>query len=212
MTDSEQIKPLVPPPAEAEVLPAKVKLQATIGIERAILPLFVAGIVVLGVLGFLAGGNHGNGIIQSEKIIFLGMGMGGLCWAVAALIWICVDDYYVLDRRARRILLHKGLRFFGEETPFLEAEQIVAIGMDCSKSTYKGAQYGWRFTPVILTKKGEMIRLSVMDANLDCDKLGIYNKKVRLWAAALGCSWIECPTKKVFQVQQYFEESGPMNV
>ena len=205
MSERDEIKSIIPPASEAEGLPARVKFQATIGIECAIFPLFIIGILVFMAVVFLSGGKHGNGLIQSESGLLIGLGIGGAFWLVALLIWILVDDFYILDRSAHRILLHKGFRCFGMETPFLEGSQIIAVGLNCSELRYKGGQYGWRYAPVLLVKNREAIELSTMDSNVECDKLGDYNRKTRSWAAALGCQWIECPARQVFQVQDYFD-------
>jgi len=202
----DDIKLVLPPAAEAETLPPRIKLQATIGIERAILPLFFIGIFVFMAVVFLSGGKNGNGLIQSERSLLIGLGIGGAFWLIAALIWVFVDDYYILDRYTRQVLLHTGLRFSGTEFPFLENHQLAAIGLDCSPTRSKCGQIGWTYTPVLLTRTEEKIKLACLCTGMDCKELRAYNQKVRQWASALQCYWVECPPNQVFDAQHYFDK------
>jgi hypothetical protein len=198
--ECNETRSVVPPTGEAEGLPTRVKLQATLGIERAIFPTFVIGIFVILFTVILAGGKHGNGVIGYQGLL-IGLGIGAALWLGAALTWILVDDYYILDRQLRQIWIHKGFRFFGRETMLFTGSEVVAIGLNCTKLTYKGGQYGWRYVPVLLVRNHEPIKLSAMDTDVESDKLDSYNQKTRSWAAILGCQWIECPPKQEFNTQ-----------
>ena len=96
-----------------------VKLQATMGAERFVSPIAVAGLVVC-VIGLKLGpGRKALGVVSEETSLLIGFGIGGGILLSAALLWILIDNYYVLDRSSRRVFLHKGFRFFGSEAPFL---------------------------------------------------------------------------------------------
>jgi hypothetical protein len=205
MTDGDAIQFTVPPATDAAQLPARVKLQATIGIEKAIFPLGFMGLIACLVVALLSGGKHGRPSILTENEIWMGIGIGAAFFLAAFLIWALIDDYYVMDRNSRQIFLHTGFRTKGSDTPFLEFNQVLAVGMNCAEARGKYGQYGWTYTPVILVKNRDAIELTTMTTNMECSKLGEYNQTTRSWAAALACRWIECPPQQVFKVQQYFD-------
>jgi hypothetical protein len=201
--------PFVPPPSEADALPVVVKLQATIGAERFVSPLAVIGLVVC-VIGLKLGpGRKGLGAVSAETSLLIGLGMGGAILLSAALLWLLIDNYYVLHRLQRRIFLHKGFRFLGLELPYLEAQNIIAVGLDCAPIKGKGGQRGWSYTPVLLMRDSSVIQLASLRTNMKCQKLSDYNRRTRLWAAALQCYWVECPPNQVFEVKGYFGKFEP---
>ena len=201
--------PCVPPASEADALPTQVKLQATLGAERFVSPIAVVGLVVC-VIGLKLGpGRKALGVVSEETSLLIGFGIGGGLLLCAALLWILIDNYYVLDRSSRRVFLHKGFRFVGSEAPFLEADDIIAVGLDCAATKRKGRQNGWSYTPVLLTRESGAIQLASLRTNMECDKLLDYNRRTRLWAAALHCYWVQCPTKQAFGVKDYFGKFEP---
>lgn len=201
--------PFVPPPSEADALPAVVKLQATIGAERFVSPLAVIGLVVF-VIGLKLGpGRKALGAVSAETSMLIGLGIGGAILLSAALLWLLIDNYYVLHRSHRRILLHKGFHFLGLELPCLEAHKVIAVGLDCAPIKGKGGQRGWSYTPVLLMRDSSAIQLASLRTNMQCEKLSDYNRRTRLWAAALQCYWVECPPNQVFEVKEYFSKCEP---
>jgi hypothetical protein len=137
------------------------------------------------------------------------LGMGGAILLSAALLWLLIDNYYVLYRPHRRILLHKGFRFLGLESPCVEGHNIIAVGLDCAPIKGKGGQKGWSYTPVLLTRDSNVIQLASLRTNMKCEKLSDYNRRTRLWAAALQCYWVECPANRVFEVKEHFGKFEP---
>jgi hypothetical protein len=196
--------PIVPPPSEADALPVAAKLQATIGAERFVSPLAAIGLVVCVVGLKLGPGRKSFGVVSAETSLLIGLGMGGAILLSAALLWLLIDNYYVLYRPHRRILLHKGFRFFGLESPYVEGRNIIAIGLDCAPITGKGGQRGWSYTPVFLMRDSSVIQLAPLRTNMQCQKLSDYNRRTRLWAATLQCYWVECPPNQVFEVKDHF--------
>ena len=200
---------VAPPPSEADALPVAVKLQATIGAERFVSPLAVIGLVVC-VIGLKLGpGRKCLGVVSAETSLLIGLGIGGAILLSAALLWFLVDNYYVFCRPHRRVLLHKGLRFFGSEVPYLEGDNITAVGLDCAPINGKGGQKGWSYTPVLLLRDSSAIKLASLRTNMKCQELPDYNRRTRLWAAALQCYWVECPPNQVFKVKDHLAKFEP---
>ena len=201
--------PIIPPPSEADALPVRVKLQATIGAEQFVSPLAIIGFVICFIGLKLGPGRKALGLVSEETSLLIGPGIGGAILLSAALLWFLVDNYYVFCRPHRRILLHKGLRFFGSEVPYLEGDNITAVGLDCAPINGKGGQKGWSYTPVLLMRDSIAIKLAPLRTNMKCQELSDYNRRTRLWAAALQCYWVECPAKQVFGVRDYFRKFEP---
>jgi hypothetical protein len=197
-------KPIIPRPSEADALPVRVKLQATIGAEQFVSPLAIIGFVICFIGLKLGPGRKALGVVSEETSLVIGLGIGGAILLSAALLWFLVDNYYIFYRPRRRILLHKGFRFFGSEMPYLEGDNIMAIGLDCAPITSKGRQRGWSYTPVLLVGNSCAIQLASLRTNMNCEKLSDYNRRTRLWAAALQCYWVECPANQAFDVKDSF--------
>ena len=121
----------------------------------------------------------------------------------SGLLWLLIDNYYVLDQPSRRILVHKGFRFYGSDSPFLEADQVAGFGVNCVPAQGKYGQVGWRYTPVLLTFDGREIELKSSRTNMECGGLFELNFKVQQWAAALQRPWVECPPKQEFQARYH---------
>jgi hypothetical protein len=183
-----------PDPSEANLLPGRVKLQAVVGIEKWAAGFLITGIAILVLAAMLGPGKRGRaGLLSPQKqtrVILLGAApLVGL----AGLMWLLFDNHYVLDRDRRRILLHRGLRFAGNDTIVAEAEQIAAVGFNVDKRTGKHGQIGWTLSPIILLRDNTSIKLSSWSDDLECTKLAHYQAQVCCWAAALRCAWIEPP-------------------
>jgi len=205
LTDGRAFSEVIPDASESELLPPRIRLEATLGMERAIVPLLVAGLVVFFIGLELGPGRKSMGVISRETSWLISLWGGGGLAACAGVLRILVDDYYVLDRQARRIFRHKGLRFFGTEFPFLESHQVAAIGLNCAPRKGKYGQTGWTYTPVLLTRTLKEIELASLSTNMECKQLTEYNRRTRQWASALQCFWIRCPSDTAFDVSDYFD-------
>jgi hypothetical protein len=194
----------IPDAMESRTLPLRVKLRAVIGVERFVRPLLYAGTAIF-LIGLILGpGRSGLRVFSKETRSIIAFGVGGSMIIIATLIWALTDYHYVLDRQARRILIHRGLRFLGRESPFLEAGDVAAIGLNCHPIFSKGGQKGWRYVPVLLLNNGGTIELARMETDKSCSQLFEFNWTTRMWASALQCCWIECPPQQTFQVRDCF--------
>jgi hypothetical protein len=194
--------PCIPSPDECRSLPPRIKLRAVIGVEKAVAPLLLAGFLVLVIGLFLGPGKHGRpGVLSPETSLAVALGGGGGLMLMAGILWLLFDNYYLIDQQTGRVLLHQGLRFGGDDFPFLERGQIAAVGMNCLPRRGKYSQIGWQYTPVLLTNDDRVIKLSPWSTNMSCAKLPEYNWRVRRWAAALQCYWIACPSGQSSQAK-----------
>ncbi|HEX4350573.1 MAG TPA: hypothetical protein VH251_09300 [Verrucomicrobiae bacterium] len=198
----------VPPADGVEGLPERLKWQATIGGERAIAPLFIIGFFVIFFSLFFAGGEHGSGIIGYQGLL-MGLGIGAALWLGAALIWIMVDNYYVLDKQSKRIVIHKGFHFFGTEHTFLEGDQVFAVGLNCHPRRARGSgTIGWIYTPIIFVKDGRELELSGFSTDMNCTKLPEFNDRIEEWASVLQCYCVRCPSGCAFLARDYFGQAN----
>ena len=179
-------------------MPARIKLQAIIGAEKVITPIAYTGFFTM-IIGLMLGpGRKSFHLVSHETSLVLGFGVGGGILLLAGLLWLLIDDYYVIEKQSGRLLAHRGFRFYGTESTFLEAGQVVAVGMNCFPKRGKYRQIGWFYAPVLLTQDGREIKLSTWSTNMDCSRLDEYNRRTRQWAQALKCRWIECPSGQDF--------------
>jgi hypothetical protein len=189
-----------PDPSEANLLPSRVKLPAVIGIEKWAIVFLVIGLVV-GFVALLWGpiksrrGRSSPGVISIatvKRVLLFGtaplVGLSGF-------LWLMIDNHYVLDRNRKRILLHTGLRFGGKETVVAEAEHVAAVALNVSAIHSDRRRVGWKLTPVILLRDGTAIKLSSWRADMTRRKWPSYQSRIRYWAAALQCAWIEAPDR-----------------
>lgn len=173
--------------------------------ERVIIPLLVAGMLVF-IIGLSLGPGRKNlNVVSRETSWLISLWIGGGLLLSAAAVRLVVDNYYVLDKQSQRIFLHKGLRFSGMEFPFLESHQVAAIGLNCSPTKGKYGQTGWQYTPILLTRAQKEIKLASLRTGMDCKQLPEFNQRTKRWASALQCFWINCPPNRAFDVPECFE-------
>jgi hypothetical protein len=203
--DGSAQPPVIPDKAESDFLPPRTRLEATIGAERVIIPLLVAGLILF-FMGFKLGPGFKNiNVVSHETSLLISLWIGGGLLASAAAIRLLVDNYYVIDKASARIFLHKGLRFSGKEFPFLESHEAAAVGLNCTPVRGKYGQIGWNYTPIILTRSLKVIKLASLRTGMECDELPEFNKRTERWASALECFWIECPANQAFDASKYFD-------
>lgn len=145
--------PVMPGKEQAAFLSPRIKLQAVIGAERAIAPLAFTGFVVFAVAMLLGPGRKNFNVVGRHASLLIAFGVGGTLVVSALVLWLLIDNYYVLDSQSRRILLHKGFWFSGTEVPFLEAEDVLVVGLDCTVRRGKRSQIGWWYTPCIADQR-----------------------------------------------------------
>ena len=80
--------PVIPDPVQSRSLPSRVKMQAVIGLERAVYPIFVVGFIALMIGLSLGPGRRGAHLVDAKTSQMIGLGVGGGIVLGAGLLWL----------------------------------------------------------------------------------------------------------------------------
>lgn len=208
----------IPPPADVEGMPEKIKVDLTTPLEY--LWVVLAIIALFAAFYFYSEGTYGHYSKHSRThyppqphmLAYVPYALFAAC--LSFLSWVFTDNYYILNTRLRKIFYH--FKFFGivNVTEYLSTEQIFAIGVTGMKKHSKHRTW-WEYKIVVIDKHGRFTDFS--NSSRD-DSMYELNSRARGMAAVIGCQFAECPTESNLRVQIengtaqfiYFDHSAPL--